>query len=146
MFGSVPRAGSGNAPLSRSVLDGGIKAFFVKKGRVMSLPLSSLRVAGGFVFLTGQGGFGADHELVDGGVAAETAQIFHNVAALLESVGASLDDVVSCLVHLADLDEYAAFNAEYAKHFPHEKPVRTTVRADLVAGMRVEITVVATQP
>ena len=110
------------------------------------LPLSSLRVAGGFVFLSGQGGFDAEHELVDGGVAAETAQIFRNVAALLQSVGASLDDVVSCLVHLTDLDDFAAFNEEYAKHFPGEKPVRTTVRADLVAGMHVEITVVATQP
>jgi len=112
----------------------------------MDLPLSSLRVAGGFVFLSGQGGFDADHELVDGGVAAETAQIFRNVAALLESVGSSLDDVVSCLVHLTDLDDFAAFNEEYAKHFPGEKPVRTTVRADLVAGMHVEITVLAKQP
>jgi enamine deaminase RidA (YjgF/YER057c/UK114 family) len=109
----------------------------------MSLPFSSLRVAGGFVFVSGQGGFDADHELVAGGVAAETAQILRNVARLLESVGASLDDVVSCLVHLADLDDYAAFNEEYAKHFPGEKPVRTTVRADLVAGMHVEITVIA---
>ena len=109
-------------------------------------PLASLRVANGFVFLSGQGGFDGDHKLVDGGVAAETAQIFRNVARLLESVGASLDDVVSCLVHLADLGDYAALNEEYAKHFPGEKPVRTTVRADLVAGMHVEITVVARQP
>lgn len=111
----------------------------------MSLPFSSLRVAGGFVFLAGQGGFDADQKLVDGGVAAETAQIFRNVAALLEGVGGSLDDIVSCVVHLADLDDYAAFNEEYAKHFLGEKPVRTTVRADLVAGMHVEITVVATE-
>ncbi len=73
-------------------------------------------------------------------------EIFHNVARLLKSAGASLDDVVSCLVHLADLNDYAALNDEYAKHFPAEKPVRTTVRADLVAGMHVEITVVAKQP
>jgi 2-iminobutanoate/2-iminopropanoate deaminase len=112
----------------------------------LSLPLSSLRLAGGFVFLTGQGGFDADHKLVDGGVASETAQIFHNVAALLESVGASLDAAVSCLVHLADVDDYAAFNDEYAKHFSREKPVRTTVRADLIAGMHVEITVLAKEP
>jgi 2-iminobutanoate/2-iminopropanoate deaminase len=108
-------------------------------------PFSSLRVTGGLVFLSGQGGF-ADHKLVDGGVAAETAQIFRKVGALLESVGASLDDVVSCVVHLADLSDYAAFDEEYAKHFPREKPVRTTVRADLLFGMHVEITVIAKQP
>lgn len=105
-----------------------------------------MRVAGGLVFLAGQGGFDSNHELVVGGVAPETAQIFRNVTVLLDSVGASLDDVVSCVVHLADLDDYDAFNEEYAKHFPREKPVRTTVRADLVAGMHVEITVVAKQP
>ena len=109
----------------------------------MSLPFASLRVAGGLVFLAGQGGFDADHKLVDGGVAAETAQIFHNVVALLESVGASLDDVVSCLVHLVDLADFPAFNAVYGQKFTGVKPVRTTVRADLVAGMLVEITVVA---
>jgi enamine deaminase RidA (YjgF/YER057c/UK114 family) len=108
-------------------------------------PFSSLRVGGGFVFLSGQGGF-ADHKLVDGGVAAETAQIFRNVTRLLNSVGASLDDVVSCLVHLADLDDQATFDEEYARHFPREKPVRTIVRADLLFGMDVEITVVAKQP
>ena len=102
-------------------------------------------MAGGFVFLSGQGGFDANHKLVDGGVAAETAQIFSNVSTLLESVGVSLEDVVSCLVHLTDLDDFAAFNEEYAKHFPGDKPVRTTVRADLVAGMHDEITVVAAQ-
>lgn len=107
-------------------------------------PFSSVRVADGLVFLSGQGGW-VDHKLVDGGVAAETAQIFHSVAALLESVGASLDDVVSCLVHLADLEDYAAFEEEYAKHFPGAKPVRTTVRAELPFGMHVSITVIAKQ-
>jgi len=107
-------------------------------------PFSSVRVADGLVFLSGQGGW-ADHKLVEGGVAAETAQIFRRVGALLESVGASLDDVVSCLVHLAVFDDYTAFEEEYAKHFPREKPVRTIVRADLPFGMHVEITVIAKQ-
>jgi len=39
------------------------------------------------------------------------------------------------------------FNAAYERHFPGPaKPVRTTVRADLVAGMLVEVTVIAGQP
>jgi 2-iminobutanoate/2-iminopropanoate deaminase len=51
--------------------------------------------------------------------------------------------VVSCLVHLADLSQFGAFNAIYETKFPGTKPVRTTVRAHLVAGMLVEITAVA---
>jgi 2-iminobutanoate/2-iminopropanoate deaminase len=109
-------------------------------------PYSSLRVAGGLIFLAGQVGRGDDRALVELGVAAETAQIFRNITRLLDSVGATLDDVLSCLVHLADLSDYEAFNLEYLKHFPRDKPVRTTVGADLVSGVHVEITVVAKQP
>jgi 2-iminobutanoate/2-iminopropanoate deaminase len=46
-------------------------------------------------------------------------------------------------VHLTDLSNFAAFNAIYETKFSGTKPVRTTVRADLVAGMLVEITAVA---
>ena len=81
--------------------------------------------------------------MISDDIAEQTAQAFRNIEVLLEAAGASLDDVVSCLVHLAELSDYAAFNAIYAKQFPGTKPVRTTVRADLVAGMRVEITAVA---
>jgi enamine deaminase RidA (YjgF/YER057c/UK114 family) len=73
-------------------------------------------------------------------ISEQTAQTFRNIEVLLEAAGVSLDDVVSCLVHLADLSDYAAV---YEQQFPGTTPVRTTVRADLVAGMLLEITVVA---
>jgi enamine deaminase RidA (YjgF/YER057c/UK114 family) len=65
---------------------------------------------------------------------------------LLEKEGCGIDDVVSCLVHLADLDDFARFNHVYAAGFPEPRPVRTTVGAQLVSGMLVEITVVARRP
>jgi 2-iminobutanoate/2-iminopropanoate deaminase len=108
------------------------------------LPFSPSRVVGDWIFLSGQGGFDpGTGKLVSGDIAAETEQTFRNIEALLEAAGASLDDVVSCLVHLVDLGDFAAFNAAYERQFSAPLPVRTTVRADLVAGMRVEITVVA---
>jgi 2-iminobutanoate/2-iminopropanoate deaminase len=76
-------------------------------------------------------------------LAEQTDQSFNNIETLLEAAGASLDDVVSCLVHLVDLADFPAFNAVYEQKFKGVKPVRTTVRADLVAGLLVEITVVA---
>lgn len=107
-------------------------------------PYSPALSVGEWVFLSGQGGFDPHTgKMISDDIAEQTAQTFHNIERLLEAAGASLDDVVSCLVHLADLSDYAAFNAVYAQQFPGTKPVRTTVRADLVAGMRVEITVVA---
>jgi 2-iminobutanoate/2-iminopropanoate deaminase len=107
-------------------------------------PYSPGLSAGGWIFLSGQGGFDPETgKMFSEDIAEQTAQTFRNIEALLEAAGASLDDVVSCLVHLADLSDYAAFNAIYEKQFPGTKPVRTTVRADLVAGMLVEITAVA---
>jgi 2-iminobutanoate/2-iminopropanoate deaminase len=109
-----------------------------------TLPYSPGLVVGDLIFLSGQGGFDpATGTLIGDGVEAQTDQTFRNIEALLEAAGASLDDVVSCLVHLADLADFAAFNTVYEKQFPGVKPVRTTVGANLVAGMRVEITVVA---
>jgi 2-iminobutanoate/2-iminopropanoate deaminase len=111
-------------------------------------PYSPGLVAGDWIFLAGQGGFDPDTgELVSDTVAGQTAQAFRNVETLLRAAGASLSDVVSCLVHLRDLAQFDEFNASYEQQFPGPvKPVRTTVGGDLVAGMRVEVTVVARRP
>jgi 2-iminobutanoate/2-iminopropanoate deaminase len=99
---------------------------------------------GEWIFLSGQGGFDSKTgTVVSDDIAEQTEQTFRNIEALLEAAGASLDDVVSCVVHLADLSQFAAFNAIFEKKFAGVKPVRTTVGADLLAGMLVEITVVA---
>jgi 2-iminobutanoate/2-iminopropanoate deaminase len=111
-------------------------------------PYSPGLIVGDWIFLAGQGGFdpGTD-QLVSDDIAGQTAQVFRNIEALLHSAGAGLDDVVSCLVHLKDLALFDEFNASYVRHFPGPvKPVRTTVRADLVADMLVEVTVIACQP
>ena len=81
--------------------------------------------------------------MISDDIAEQTEQTFRNIEVLLEAAGSSLDDVVSCLVHLTDLSQFSAFNAIYEQKFTGVKPVRTTVRADLVAGLLVEITVVA---
>jgi len=107
---------------------------------------AGLRV-GDLIFLSGQGGFDpGTGQLVSDDIAEQTAQTFRNIEVLLQAAGATLDDVVSCLVHLRDLAQFAEFNASYEKQFPGPvKPVRTTVRADLVADMRVEVTVIASK-
>ena len=107
-------------------------------------PYSPALSVDGWIFLSGQGGFDPKTgKMISEDIAEQTAQTFRNIEVLLEAAGVSLDDVVSCLVHLADLSDYAAFNAIYEQQFPGTKPVRTTVRADLVAGMLVEITAAA---
>ena len=97
-----------------------------------------------WVFLAGQGGFDPETgDVISNDVVEQTEQTFQNIAALLQEAGVSLDDVVSCLVHLTDLGDFASLNAVFARQFSGVRPARTTVRADLSAGMLVEITVVA---
>ena len=111
-------------------------------------PYSPGLIVGDLIFLSGQGGFDpGTGQLVSDDITGQTAQVFRNVEALLLSAGVGLGDVVSCLVHLSDLALFDAFNASYERHFPGPaRPVRTTVRADLVAGMLVEVTVIASKP
>jgi 2-iminobutanoate/2-iminopropanoate deaminase len=108
-------------------------------------PYSPGLAIGDWIFLSGQGGFDPrTGQLVSDDIADQTEQAFRNVEVLLQAAGASLGDVVSCLVHITDLAQGPRFNASYEKHFPGmTKPVRTTVRADLLAGMLVEVTVIA---
>jgi 2-iminobutanoate/2-iminopropanoate deaminase len=107
-------------------------------------PYSPGLTVDGWIFLSGQGGFDANTgKVVSDDLIKQTEQAFVNIENLLEAAGASLDDVISCLVHLVDLADFPAFNAVYEHKFTGAKPVRTTVRADLVAGLLVEITVVA---
>jgi 2-iminobutanoate/2-iminopropanoate deaminase len=112
----------------------------------MTLPFSPSRDAGGFVFLSGQGGFDESGALAGDTIEAQTEQTLRNVARLLAENGCAMGDVVACLVHLADLEEFSRFNEVYARHFAEPRPTRTTVGARLVAGMRVEITAVARTP
>jgi 2-iminobutanoate/2-iminopropanoate deaminase len=107
-------------------------------------PYSPGLSVGEWIFLSGQGGFDPKTgKMVSDDLVEQTEQTFNNIDTLLEAAGASFDDVISCLVHLVDLADFAAFNAVYEQKFTGVKPVRTTVRADLAAGMRVEITVIA---
>ena len=107
-------------------------------------PYSPGLTVGDWIFLSGQGGFDPNTgKVVSDDLAEQTEQTFINIETVLGAAGASLDDVVSCLVHLVDLADFPAFNAIYGQKFKGVKPVRTTVRADLVAGLLVEITVVA---
>jgi len=105
------------------------------------LPFSAGVHAGKTLFLSGQVGLDpATGALVRGGVAAETDQIFANIASVLAAAGKSLGDVVKTNVYLAHMDDYAAMNTAYARAFEAPYPARTCIGvAALPLGARVEI-------
>src|SRR5690348_1921296 len=82
----------------------------------------------------------ATGKLIEGGVAAQTEQIFHNIRVILDAAAKSLGDVVKVNVYLTDIGNFAAMNDVYAKQFAAPYPARTTLGvAALPLGAAVEI-------
>lgn len=101
--------------------------------------------AGDFVYVAGQVPRDADGTVVGSDVAQQTAATLENLERALLLASATLSDVIKATVHLARLEDAAAFNAVYARYFPGTAPVRTTVQSGL-RGVLVEIDAVAWAP
>lgn len=112
-------------------------------GNGEGLPLSEAVLAGGFLFLSGLVGFGANGRIVPGGIAAETTAIFAEVRRLLKLGGATLDDVVKVNVYLADASEFDSFNAAYRTYFTKAPPARISMQVGLTIEARVELDLIA---
>lgn len=108
-------------------------------------PYSQAVVAGGFVFASGQIPLDTSTgEFVEGGIAEQTEQVLKNLSKVLEAAGTSLARVVKTTVFLADMNDFAAMNEVYGRHFQQEPPARSTVQAArLPRDARVEIDVIA---
>jgi 2-iminobutanoate/2-iminopropanoate deaminase len=101
--------------------------------------------AGNFLFLSGQVGFDpATGALVEDDITAQTEQVMRNIGALLNAAGTDFSSIVRTTVFLADMNEFAAMNAVYARYVVDPPPARSTVQvAALPRNARVEIDVIA---
>jgi 2-iminobutanoate/2-iminopropanoate deaminase len=109
-------------------------------------PYSHAVVAGGFVFVSGQGPRDAKTgRFVQGGIREQTGQTMRNVLAVLTSLDLDLSDVVKVNAYLSDIRDFDAFNEAYGTFFEGVlPPARTTLQAVLPReGMLVEIEVTA---
>lgn len=99
--------------------------------------------AGPFVFVSGQVPRDPKSgELIGDDVETQTKQVIANLQRALEAAGASLSDVVSVIVYLAEIDDWGRFNDAYKALMPSPYPTRTALGAGL-HGFRVEISAVA---
>ena len=110
------------------------------------VPFSKAVRAGGFIFVSGQLAMDTSANIIDGDVQVQTRVVLERIAATLQEVGASMADVVRVMVWLGDLNDFPAFNEEYAKHFSAGFPARSTVQTTLYRGAAVEIEVQALAP
>jgi 2-iminobutanoate/2-iminopropanoate deaminase len=107
-------------------------------------PYSQAYASGNLVFTSGQIPLSAESgEVVGTSVTEQTGQVIKNLASVLEAAGSSLSRVIKTTCFLADMNDFAAFNEVYAKHFI-SKPARSTVAVrQLPKSVLVEIEAVA---
>jgi 2-iminobutanoate/2-iminopropanoate deaminase len=103
---------------------------------------------GRLVFCSGQLGLDpASGELAEGGVEAQADRALRNIAAVLAAGGASWQDVVKTTLFLADIGDFAAVNAVYARHVGDPPPARSTFAVGaLPKGGLVEVEAIAIVP
>lgn len=111
-------------------------------------PYSQAVRCGNTVFLSGQIPLDpATGELLQADIAAETRQVFDNLAAVCTAAGGGFADIAKVGIFLTDLADFAAVNAVMAEYFQPPFPARATVQvAALPRGARVEIDAILVLP
>ena len=89
-------------------------------------PYSQGFIVGDLVYTSGQIPVNPADGSIPEGIAAQAAQSCKNVLAILEAAGSGAEKVVKITCFLANMEDFSAFNAEYAKYFT-SKPARSCV-------------------
>lgn len=108
-------------------------------------PYSQGVVVNGLLFASGQIALSPETgELVGSTIEEQAEQVMKNVGALLTAAGTDFDHVVKTTCFLADIADFAKFNAVYAKSFGEKLPARSAVGIDkLPKGALIEVEVIA---
>jgi len=100
-------------------------------------PFSNAVRVGSTVYLSGQIGRGE-------GIEAQTRASLESIKTRVEEVGGTMDDIVKCLVMLADMADFNGMNSVYTTYFNKHRPARSAFGASgLAANARVEIECIA---
>lgn len=107
-------------------------------------PFSQAVVSGGTIYVAGQGPMNPKTGKIDVVTFEEQAtQAFENVKAILEAAGSSMAKVLRVNVYLADLEDFAKMNEVYRRYFTGDFPARTTIGAQLLLKMLIEVDCIA---
>ncbi len=107
-------------------------------------PYSQAIIANGMIYTSGQIGLLPNGEMAGNGIVSQANQVLHNLKAVLEAGGSSMQNVIKTTIFLADMDDFVPVNEIYAQHFGNHKPARSTVAAKtLPKNALVEIECIA---
>ena len=100
--------------------------------------------AGGLIFCSGMIAVDPQTgERLHGTLTSEAQVIFGNLKLLLESAGSSLDRLVQVHALIHDNAEYDVLNRVYRQYVANGPPARTVWAAQIEAGFKVQLDVVA---
>jgi 2-iminobutanoate/2-iminopropanoate deaminase len=110
-----------------------------------SFAYSQAVVAGGLVFVSGQGPFDPETgSIVGSTIQEQTRQVLRNCDAILRAAGSSMDKVVHATFILRHPDDFAGMNEEWVRWFPNDPPARQGAAHPLdIDGFLISIALVA---
>ncbi len=117
-----------------------------------------IKRAGDFLFVSGTSSRRPDNSFAGVEVDAlgvtnldirlQTRAVIENIGDILQSVGASLADVVETQVFLVNMNDFGGYNEVWAEYFDYDGPTRTTVAVHQLPHphLLIEIKAVAYKP
>ena len=106
-------------------------------------PYSQACAVNGLLFTSGQLGADPESGVLPAGIEAQAEQSCRNLGAILAAAGTDFGSVVKTTCYLADMGDFAAFNAVYETFFV-SRPARSCVAVKaLPKGALCEIEAVA---
>ena len=107
-------------------------------------PYSQAVVAGGLVFVSGQGPWDAGGSVVGETIEDQTRQALTNIRVILEAAGRSIDRIVNVTFVLANAEDFPGFNTEWKRWFPTDPPARAGAKHPAPpSGIRISIAALA---
>lgn len=108
--------------------------------------LSQAILSNDTIYVSGQIHCNVDGVIIDGTTEVRIDQIMKNIAAILKSADAVLDDIVKVVIYVTDMAQIPKLNEVYPAYFTEPYPVREAVCVkELPLGATIEISVVATK-
>jgi 2-iminobutanoate/2-iminopropanoate deaminase len=86
--------------------------------RIPDSPFNHIVKAGDFLFLASQ--LSCDlvtGRIIEGDVEEQTRRAMDNVKFLLQSLGATMNDIVKVVIYMRDLSKFGEMNAVYGQYF-----------------------------
>jgi len=107
-------------------------------------PYSQAIISGATIYVSGQGPTDPKTGKIEVvSFEDQAVQVFENIKAILEAAGSSMSKVLRVNVYLADLEDFAKMNEVYRRYLTPDFPARTTIGAQLLQKMLIEVDCIA---